>query len=465
MPSDPVSGCNNAFVRESLRQLLEDAHPWPTWGAIDEAVNHWKECGSCQSDFPESRSRLISLRRDLEKEVRDRISFLRKSYLAAKYSAEANDNEDTQCEILAHLAATGDRLEEILWSTNTSEVPFMGFSPILAVNVGSDDSELSDILAGAMEFFKTLSQEEQEFVAAATGAVELFDRSLTGNGTDATPEDEDPDARRLRMYQHVMTDSSLSPAIVRTALELGAESIVKEYLQKVATITSRRPSPVSPSAHKEPLAHSGLDEFRRDLLGQLDDFSDSMKATQMELVRLLEERHERLDPDPYLVEALGIELWSKLSDATKRLLRTSELDYRSPRTGLDEHVSTMLLVQAYETEFLDRIKTPLLKRLLEERQTDFPPQSKIKLTENGRPNNRVTSLQVLHLVGDHPRLQELLRARGFDPIQLLATGRPVMELRNRVVHQDYRPGDIETARARILVRSGGPFQALIPALL
>jgi hypothetical protein len=137
------------------------------------------------------------------------------------------------------------------------------------------------------------------------------------------------------------------------------------------------------------------------------------------------------------------------------------MNYRKPRTSHDEQISTMMLAQAYENEFNVRIKQPLTKALQEEGYEDFPPQSEIKLIQKRLPNKRLTSGQLLRLVADNKHLQELLRRRGLDPEQVRATGGPVIELRNRVMHNNFRPEDIQVARDLILIRDRGAFRALI----
>jgi len=137
------------------------------------------------------------------------------------------------------------------------------------------------------------------------------------------------------------------------------------------------------------------------------------------------------------------------------------MNYRKPRTSHDEQISTMMLAQAYENEFNVRIKQPLTKALQEEGYKDFPPIGEIKLIQNRQPK-RLTSGQLLRLVVDNKHLQELLRRRGLDPAQVTATGGPVIEVRNRVMHNNFKPEDIQVARNLILIRDGGAFRALIP---
>jgi hypothetical protein len=455
--------CTDSRARESIVALLEKTHPWPNWSFVDEATSHLRDCSRCQIDFVDAKGRLIALRQELEQETRDYISYLRKSYLAAKYAAAVNDDEHLQSRLLAQLAAAGRRLGEQLWSVNTSGVPWVPFSPLFS---DTDDDEIAQAMVGAYGFVASLSQEDQEFVAAATAASEVFSKpwgSMEEARLSTINNEEDPYKRGLLLYEWAIQQSPISPASFRCVLELGAANIAKEYLRVAQLYAERnkRSQSVSVERSESPVERAAFDEFRSEVLQSLGDFADSMKAGQMELIRLAEEKSSGPDPQIFLIQALGSELLSNLLVPAKHYLRASEVAYRNPRTGHDEQFSTMMLVQAYEIEFDARITQPLLKRIVSEGHTDFPQQSEIKLVQGRRPNHRVTAGQVLRLVADNQHLQGLLKERGLNPERVTSTGRPVVELRNRVMHHNFKPEDVQLARDLILT-SNGAFRALFP---
>jgi hypothetical protein len=463
MANDSRQGCTSPSERETMQSILEDTHPWPNWSFVDEAASHWRACLACQNDFPDGESRLADLRRNLEQTTRDEISSFRKSYLAVKHAAGVEDKEGAQCNALARLAAAGNFLSEQLWSVNTSGVPFMEFCPLLAAT-DIDDDEGSLVLIGALDFFMTLSKKDQDFVAAATAAHQLFDRSsaLMEEARRLTVDEEDSQKRCFRIYAHVIANSPISPGSMSTILELGAPNIVQEYLRVTRShVAQHDRKEATLSAKGDSLSRTAIDELGRELMHNFDDFSDSMKATQMEVLHRLEQWGSSPDPDTHIVGALGSELFSKLAPVTKRLLRTSEMNYRSPRTSCDEQCSTMALALAYENEFNVRIRQPLTKALQEEGYEDFPPQREEKLIQNRKPN-KLTPGKLLRLVANNKHVRELLRGLGLDPEQVKATGYPVIELRNRVMHGDLRTEDIQVARDLILKRDCGAFLALIP---
>jgi hypothetical protein len=223
--------CTDSHARESVQELLEETHPWPTWGFVDEAMSHLRDCSRCQSDFADAPARLIVLRRNLERETRDEISSLRKSYLAAKYAAGVTDDEPSQSNLLAQLAAAGHRLGERLWSVNTSQVPWEPFSPLFAA---TDDNETTEAMVGAYSFIASLAQEDKEFAVMATAASSMFSKPWTlmpEERLDALNTEEDPAKRDVLLYEWAIEQSPISPVNFRRVLELGAANIAHEYLR------------------------------------------------------------------------------------------------------------------------------------------------------------------------------------------------------------------------------------------
>jgi hypothetical protein len=459
-------GCSDSRARESIVALLEKAHPWPNWYFVDEATSHLHDCSRCPSDFVGAHGRLIALHQKLERDTRDEIAFLRKSYLAAKHAAAVNDDEHLRSRLLAQLAAAGCRLGEQLWSVNTSGVPWIPFSPLFS---DIDDDETAEAMVGAYGFVASLSQEDQQFVVAATAASAVFFRPwafMEEARLSTINNEEDPYKRDLLLYEWAIQQSPISPASLRCALELGAANIVKEY-SRVAHLhaeRNRRSQSVPVERMGSPVERAAFDQFASEVLQTLGDFADSMKAGQMDLIHQAQEKSSGSNPEIFLVQALGSELLSNLLAKTRYCLRASEVAYRNPRTGHDEQFSTMMLVQAYEIEFDARIAQPLLKRIVSEGHTDFPQQSEIKLVQGRRPNHRVTAGQVLRLAADNQHVQELLKERGLNPERVTSTGRPVVELRNRVMHHNFKPEDVQLARDLILTRNGA-FRALFPVAL
>jgi hypothetical protein len=461
-----IPNCSDLVIRGNLQSLLEETHPWPTWSFVDQALVHLSECAGCQNDFAYAKGQLYSLRQQLEDGARERISFLRKSYLASKYAAEVADDEHSQSQLLAHLAAAGDDLGAVLWSVNTSHVPWQPFSPL----VSSEDDytgEHIDVTVGLSTFFATLSQEDQEFVVAAAAASEVLIKPWDVEEDErliAINKEADSWKQSVLLYELAIDDSTISPTRLRIALEHGAGGIAKEYVRFAKNHADRNTRSRRASTHRAgtPIERSVFDELRSELLRSFGDFEDSMKAGQMELIRLAEGKNSGPDPEVFLLEALGSELYSNLVPATKYLLRASEVAYRNPRSGYEEQFATLMLVQAYEAEFDARITQPLGKQLIFERYGDFPQEGSVRLVQGKRLNDRITAAQVLNLLSSDRHLQEILRERGLKWEIIVGTGRPVTVIRNKVAHRDYRPEHAQSARDLVLGPKGA-FKALFLA--
>jgi len=288
--------CTDSYAREGILALLEETHPWPNWSFVDRAMRHLDDCSFCQNEFVNARDRLIALRRDLGQETRDEVFFLRNSYLAEKYAAEVTDDEHSQSKLLAQLAAAGHRLGEQLWSVNTSGVPFEPFSPLFFPD--EVDEEATDAMVGASDFFATLSPEDQEFVASATAASRVFFSPWAVMGAEqlsTIQKEEDPDKLSLLFYEWAIEQSPISAASLRRTLELGAANIAKDYLRVAQSHAERnkRIQPGSVDKAETPVERAAFDELLKELLRNFGDFEDSMKAGQMELIRLAEEKKLR----------------------------------------------------------------------------------------------------------------------------------------------------------------------------
>lgn len=302
--------CTAPYRRGIIIALLEGTHVWPNWSFVDQAKDHLASCSSCQNEFVSARSQLNTIRRDLGRDTHTELSLLRNSYLAAKYAAEVAADLDSQSDLLAQLAAAGSQLETILWSINTSGVPYGVFSPFLFGT--DDDDEGTEAIVGAYDFLASLSQEDLEFVMAATSASRAFPSPSDSTNPDliAINKEEDWAKRELLLYQWAVEHSEISPTFVRVILEVGAGNIAEEYLRKARSHPLRH-QPPAVDCFEATAERAAFDELRTELLRDFEDFRDSMKAGQMELIRLAEEKESRANSsngDESICTSLDVEL-------------------------------------------------------------------------------------------------------------------------------------------------------------
>ena len=188
-----------------------------------------------------------------------------------------------------------------------------------------------------------------------------------------------------------------------------------------------------------------------------------MKATQMELLRTLEKGGQAADPDPFLIQALGKELFSQLHTDTKDFLRAAERLHRSSNTVNAERAAAMLLALAYEKEFHVRVTQLLAMSLILKGYSDYPPKGDIKLIRERQANKRITPAQVLQIIEKDEQAQKQLHSLSIDWNQLLRTGEPTTDLRNRVMHPEaFDVANVQRIRELILNGEKGALRALMP---
>lgn len=109
-----------------------------------------------------------------------------------------------------------------------------------------------------------------------------------------------------------------------------------------------------------------VERLLRAFKGEFDDFADSMKAGQMEIVARLSERSLRRAEEykPQIIARIGSALFSELHEMTQQLLKQAEFQYHiNDKEPNYFHGATLTMALAYETELNMRVVWPILKQL------------------------------------------------------------------------------------------------------
>ena len=299
---------------------------------------------------------------------------------------------------------------------------------------------------GFSEFFSMLSSDDQRFIAVASTTAELWPELMRFA--------RDQDATELILSENIRPESLLD------VLEISSGELVAYYLHKSEEYLSRKrvsPQRSDPFPVSSEIRHA-IEEMRRELVGDLENFSESMKAAQMEILRISEGRSVA-DTDALLLQSLG-RLVSYLLPETRQMLKISEAAYRNARTTYDEHFSTMLLLQAFEAEFMYRVRRVLAEELIKAGQSDYPQTGSAKLVESKKLNGKLTAGKVLYLLRADKQLQAILAASGLNAEEVIDRSVPAVELRNKVFHHTFLPEYVLLARD-LLLGEKSAFRAII----
>lgn len=202
-----------------------------------------------------------------------------------------------------------------------------------------------------------------------------------------------------------------------------------------------------------------------------DSFSDSIKATQMEAIRLSERSiRKAADYGPEIAERIGPHVYSRLHEQTKRQLEVAEFLYevnrQEPRYG---HGPAINLALACETELNLRLTKPILQELVDSGTRHYrapaKPGEKTQpplIDRNEIQYTNMTLGRVGHYLAHHPDFGDRARARGFDPNAISRHALDVVTIRNRAAHDPIcELAEVDKVRSLIL-RSDGILGRLHP---
>jgi hypothetical protein len=127
--------------------------------------------------------------------------------------------------------------------------------------------------------------------------------------------------------------------------------------------------PDQPATEKSTLGSADLQD--------LQDSLDSLKAGQMELVRLIEHnRRPAAATEPYIAAQLGEPLYSRLHEKTRRAIQLAEYLYNINQEPDGFALTAITMAQGYENELIVRIIGPFVIELLAAGTATYNAQGK-----------------------------------------------------------------------------------------
>jgi hypothetical protein len=175
-----------------------------------------------------------------------------------------------------------------------------------------------------------------------------------------------------------------------------------------------------------------------DIKHDLQDFGESLKAGQMEILRRIADNHPTAASlGPVISERLGAPLYSRLHEKTQRALQLAEYHYKINQEPDGFASSAMMIAQAYENELNVRVIGPFVVMLLEAGAETYDAQGKSTnpLIRWGKPSKRSLTLGTFAwYLKEDPDMRSTVSGLGFDVDGIANDAARLSGLRNRAAH-------------------------------
>lgn len=259
------------------------------YAEICESRLHWNCCPACRHEFPKLPAYAEWAGREYAKSFASDLALCKDHFVAKKQSLLESGGNDAYVRIIADLADAEDDVHQSLRrSLMVTQNLFRG-SPI---NFNPDEQE---ILSHSREFVSSLDSEVHHFVISATLCFELlrpmWERAgLHPRFDPRTPEqilaevNEMLARARAGIKEEPQEPKDLKESLRRAISESGLEpKVLWQIIESAA------------SASVFDRATPGVERLLQALRGDFDNFADSMKAGQMEAIRLSERSSRKAD--------------------------------------------------------------------------------------------------------------------------------------------------------------------------
>lgn len=350
---------------------------------------------------------------------------------------------------------------------------------------GNSPEELQDRpVLTCVEFIASLESDVQQFVLAAVLCNELLrplyrrllqDRlrsEAAAVADDTLPSQTDDLQSRVLpslLYEtHVRIREELRKVVA--AIEMYPEVFCKTidaaataYLHRAVTGHGSTASPhialPDTPSQEEKQDRIALQRVFQEWKLEFDDLEDSLKAGQMELVRLLEQNSRpAVAYEPDIAERIGMTLYSRLDGTTRRALQVAEYLYHINQEHDGFCGAVINLQLAYENELFLRIIKPFVDALQTAGTDSYDGQgtSKEPLVIGGKvPPRSITLGNAAWYLRKDPVMRSKVSTLGFDVDRIGKDAVWISSVRNNVAHEFAcdRP-TADGLRRRILCRDG-----------
>jgi hypothetical protein len=264
--------------------------------------------------------------------------------------------------------------------------------------------------------------------------------------------------QRMRM---AVANSQLEPETLFSIIQTAAVAYGIIFgVPSEAMAASEAPAGWAQKALRAPESKTlqgALPQWKTDL-DNIGDSLDSLKAGQMEIVRLFEQnRRPATAYEPYLAAQLGEPLYSRLHQMTQRALQVVEHLYNVNQEPDGFALAAIRMAQGYENELNVRVTGTIVIELLTAGVQTYDAQGKSKepLIRWGKPNKHTTLGSWAWYLGRDPIIRSKVSERGFDADAIAKDAGWVSEVRNKAAHDFACDRTLaDELRRRILCRDG-----------
>ena len=428
---DPKAG---GFLRDLMKKSVpEIVADCCDFGELWEARLHWSGCPACRPEFAAVPAVFKQIGVELEKKWRDALSECRDYYIGQKDAllAATDDLPRAYAEIIALWAiADGD---VFAFCVHGQEVLGLRKAPDASYGVGEPTLE------ACRGFISSLEPDVQRFVYAVVCCNDLLlpiSQKADSEHAETGRWCEEKDLRQ-RMQTAIM-NSELQPDVLFSTIEMAsiAYSLIFDVSSEgtdVAMVAGIS-APRTLTTQETKTVQGVLQDWKRDF----DNFEDSVKAGQMELVRLIEHnRRPAAAYEPYIAAQIGEPLYSRLHQMTQRALQLVEYFYNINQEPDGFALFAVRMAQGYENELNIRIVGPFVVELLAAGTQTYDAQGKSKepLIRWGKVHRRGMTLgSWAWYLGKDPAMRSKVSERGFDVEAISKDAVWISEVRNKAAH-------------------------------
>jgi hypothetical protein len=443
---DPKEG---DFLRGIMEMSAEDIRDenWRYCGDLLDARLHWSGCPSCRAEFGGLPPLFQQIGLELQKTCGAVVSGFRDEFLKEKNSilAEGNDLARAYAQVIVAWALWKD--DVLHWinegqATVSLGAPSISRKESAPSSYGAMESSLAKC-RDCRDLISSLHPDVQQFVFAVACSNDLF--VAVYESTQSEYEKRPTFDREDFAYYYDVLTARMHTAIA--ALHPGTLfSIIERASIAYSSDLGAWPKGGVPSVIQAASAREiQTTQETRSLRGlmqewkrEFDNLEDSLKAGQMELIRLIEHnRRPAVAYEPQIAARLGEPLYSRLHQQTQRALQLVEYLYSINQEPDGFALFAVMMAQGYENELLLRIVWPFVNELLatDTRTYDAGGISKEPLIRYGKISERGMTLGSLawYLKKD-PTMRGKVSGHGFDVEAISKDAEWVSGVRNKAAH-------------------------------
>lgn len=447
--NDPPE-CSYPEQREILRATLEGRRLLAP-GDMGVAKTHLWACAACQEENPDSETVLNQIHGESQRQAARDIDTIRLEFLGEKHkilsaAVEAPWPKLNACyadmlfELLRRAGEVQDQLGYVHSCYGSG-----GFQAIV-----EKDSEDEDATNECAPFIWSLPEDTRQFVFVAILAKQLL--------TSLSSYYRLPPKQKLE-------NSLLDLPHLYTTLEAAAAQYLRRYLAEHSD-TNDRSERATEEIRKPETERTGLQASLEELRRDMEDHFDSLRAGQMEILRVWgSQRRRAIEYEPLIAEQLGHGFYQKLDRDTKRALLLGQSFYESNTEPDGYGPAIHYFYRAYENEFRVRIVRPLGTRLAELGHLDYELRDRgvYPLMKSGRINEKLGVGQVLRYVRKDELVQHLLDSQGLEISKILETASRLASIRNPSTHDEFSNRESADKFKNLLLGKSSALQHLFPA--